>query len=303
MIPVHDRAITAFADDVGSDGPVSVQGCRTRWNLGGSLADGTRLVWGPAGIVEHRPEEMTVRVRTGTPVRELDAALRSVGQHTALPDRGGTVGGAVAVGESHLDVLRRGTVRASVLEVRYVAADGRVVRGGGPTVKNVSGFDLPRLMVGALGTLGLLADVVLRTNPIPRASMWVAGRCDPFAMSLRLIPRTTLLWDGVTSWIHLQGHPRDVAAQRAALGSGWNEAAGPPDLPPHRWSMKPSDLRNLPTTEGHRFVVSIGVGLAFLPSPQPPRSVGDGARLLGARAKAEFDPAGRLNPGRDPARR
>src|SRR4051812_7469403 len=104
---------------------------------------------------------MTVRVRVGTTVAELHEALRAHGQRSALPERGGTVGGAIAVGHNDLHVLGRGRVRDAVLQLRYVSADGRLITGGGTTVKNVSGFDLPRLMVGALGTLGVLAEAVL----------------------------------------------------------------------------------------------------------------------------------------------
>ena len=65
-------------------------------------------------------------------------------------------------------------VRETPLQLRYVSADGRLVTGGGPTVKNVSGYDLPRLFVGSLGTLGLLGEVLLRTDPVPAVSVWLA---------------------------------------------------------------------------------------------------------------------------------
>ena len=106
---------------------------------------------------------MVVTVRAGTTVAELHETLAAAGQTSALPDRGGTVGGAVAVGENRLDRLGRGSARRR-LQVRYVSAEGEIVTGGGPVVKNVSGFNLPKLIVGSLGTLGLIAEVVLRTN-------------------------------------------------------------------------------------------------------------------------------------------
>ena len=74
---------------------------------------------------------------------------------------------SLAVGHSGIRRLGWGPVRDTVLEVRYVSADGRLIKGGGPTVKNVSGYDLPRLFVGSLGTLGIIAEVVLRTRPVP----------------------------------------------------------------------------------------------------------------------------------------
>lgn len=297
-------ALTAFAEEVGSVGPVAVEGGRTRWATGGEAAAGTRLVRAPDGVVEHTPEEMTVRVLTGTPVADLEAALAEAGQRSALPERGGTVGGAVAVAENHLDVALRGQVRATVLQVRYVAADGRLVTAGAPTVKNVTGFDLPRLLTGSLGTLGLPAEVVLRTNPVPAAAVWLSNpeRADAFAVADALRRRATVLWDGTTTWVHLEGHSVDVAAQRRALPGRWEEAEGPPPLPPRRWSLRPSELRGLSPRMG-RFVASVGVGTVFADSPQPPRPLDPAAAALAARAKRLFDPAGRLNPGRDPGRR
>ena len=93
---------------------------------------------------------MTVTVRAGTTTTELTAALTEAGQRCALPERGGTVGGSVVIGENHPEVLGRGWLTSSVLQVTYISSEGKLIRGGGPTVKNVSGFDLPRLIVGSL---------------------------------------------------------------------------------------------------------------------------------------------------------
>ncbi|MET0910575.1 MAG: FAD-binding protein, partial [Ilumatobacteraceae bacterium] len=211
----HDALLLAFAEEVGAHGPVAVRGGGTRWELGGPPAAGTREIGAPAGIVSYAPEEMVVRVRTGTTVAELQAALATRGQRTPLVDRGGTVGGALAAGENDIFVLGRGTLRSSLLQVRYVSADGRIVNGGGPTVKNVTGFDLPRLMVGALGTLGLLAEVILRTNPVPPAAVWLAsGDADPFVVRDAVLRPGAVLWDGTTTWMQLEGHAADIAAER-----------------------------------------------------------------------------------------
>ena len=165
-LKVTDQVLLDFAAEVGESGPVAVEGNRTRWALGGPGTAGTRLINAPTGVVNYVPDEMTVQVRCGTTVEELHALLAEKGQRTGLPERGGSVGGALAVGENSLHVLGRGRVREAALQVRYVSDEARVVTGGGPTVKNVTGFDLPRLLVGSLGTLGLLAEATLRTNPI-----------------------------------------------------------------------------------------------------------------------------------------
>jgi FAD/FMN-containing dehydrogenase len=241
-------AVDAFAAEVGpaSAGPVAAVGGRTQWDVGGPL-DPTvpvREVRAPAGVVAVEAADMTVRVRAGTTVGELDDALASAGQTVALPAWPGvTVGGVLAVGRSGLRHLGWGPVRDTVLEVRFVSADGTVVKAGGPTVKNVSGFDLCRLLVGSVGTLGLLAEVVLRTRPLPAAERWVAGEADPFTLVRRLHRPASVLWDGTTTWVLLDGHPADVEAQAALAGLA--DAPGPPELPPHRWSLRPSDLRSL----------------------------------------------------------
>jgi len=219
-MPTIDSVITDFADAVGAKDAVAVEGGRTRWSSGGPAAEGVRLVRAPEGIAAHQPEELTVRVRAGTSVAELHAALARAGQRTALPERGGTVGGAVAVGENDYRVLGRGTVRSAVLQVRYISHDGRIISAGGPTVKNVSGFDLPKMIVGSLGTLGLVAEVTLRTNPIPPLSIWLC--CDDtnaFAVRDALLAPSAVLWNGTSTWVLLEGHPPDVQHQSAVLAA------------------------------------------------------------------------------------
>lgn len=300
LLTVDDPVLIDFASEIGSEGPVAVEGGRTRWELGGPLDAGTRVVPAPSGIVEYVPDEMTVTVRCGTSVAELHAALAERGQRTALPERGGTVGGALAVAENGLHVLGRGRVREAALQVRYVSDDGRLVTGGGPTVKNVTGFDLPRLLVGSLGTLGLLAEVILRTNPIPAVSVWVASDdADPFAVQDTVLRPSAVLWDGARTWVELEGHGAEVEAERDRLGSigSWQADEGPPARPEHRWSLPPSELRDHERF-GSSFVASIGVGTVWASEAQPARAVDPVVARLATRLKHQFDPRGRLNPGR-----
>jgi glycolate oxidase FAD binding subunit len=322
VLEVSDPVLLDFARVVGEVGPVAVAGGRTRWELGGRLDPGTRELAAPSGIVAHIPAEMTVKVRAGTAVADLHRELADRGQRTALPERGGTVGGAVAVGENHLDRRIRGTVATCVLQVRYVSAEGRMVTGGGPTVKNVTGYDLPRLMTGALGTLGLLAELILRTNPIPSVSRWVVcDEADPFALDDLLLRPSAVLWDGGRTWVHLEGHGPDVDADLARLSqlAPFSEVGGPPVLPPRRWSLPPARLRSLgsgrATPEGipaspqdavaragglpvAPFVASVGVGTVWASSPTPVATPDPVAAGVSRRLKANFDPTGRLNPGR-----
>jgi glycolate oxidase FAD binding subunit len=305
--PVSGSALAVFAAEVGpaEAGPVVAVGGRTQWDVGSAVRarDGAavREVRPPAGIVAVEAADMTVRVRAGTAVADLDDALAEVGQTVALPPwPGATVGGVLAVGHSGIRQLGWGPVRDTLLEVRYVSAEGAVVKAGGPTVKNVSGFDLCRLLVGSLGTLGLIAEVVLRTRPLPAAERWLSGPVDPFALARTLYRPASVLWDGTSTWVLLDGHPDDVASQARVSGLA-DAPAGPPDLPPHRWSLRPADLRSFAAEGGPgRFVAQVGVGVAHASATQPPRPVAAEVVALHRRIKHLFDPAGRLAPGRDP---
>ena len=181
------------------------------------------------------PPTWTIRVGAGTPVEELDAALAEAGQRANLPVApGATVGGVLAVGRDDVHALGRGRLRDALLEAVYVADDGRLVTAGGPTVKNVSGFDLCRLLVGSLGTLGLLGEVILRTWPRPAAQQWLAGPCDPVSLRRSMYWPSSILWDGEMTWVHLEGHESDVKSEAELARLLGCEA--------HWWTATPAGL-------------------------------------------------------------
>ena len=290
--------LESFAAEVGADGPVAVEGGRTHWDIGGSCPEGTRLVRAPVGVRGFDPADMTIRVGAGTPVEELDAALAEAGQRVNLPlAPNATVGGVLVVGRDDEYALGRGRLRDALLEAVYVADDGRLVKAGGPTVKNVSGFDLCRLLVGSLGTLGLVGEVILRTWPRPAAQQWMAGRCDPSELRRRLYWPSSILWDGQTVWLHVEGHEADVEAEaEVARSLGCETVDGPPPMPEFR----------VPTgaleAQGFRgpYLAQVGTGLAYVSEPGSLPEPDPGVVALHQRLKAQFDPRGRLNPGRDP---
>ena len=280
--------LSELAAAVGPAGPVTITGLGTR----GGPVPGVPCVRAPAGIEWMAPDEMTVACGAATPVDELAAALAEHDQLVALPG-GGTVGGALASGRSGIERLGRGPVRDALLQAHVVTADGAVAKVGGPTVKNVSGFDLCRLLVGSCGTLAFIGAVILRTRPRPAVTRWFAGPADPFALLPRLHRPTSLLWDGTMTWLCLEGHGDDVAAQ--AERAGLPEVAGPPPLPTAgRVSLPPADLRELTG----RFVAEVGVGIVHLDEPVAAPALTPEVAELHRRIKAEFDPTGRLNPGR-----
>ncbi len=285
--------LTAFAAEVGGpdSGDVTIAGSSTR---GGGVS-GVRRVSAPAGIESVQPDEMIVSCGARTLVADLNAALAEVGQCVTLPATG-TVGGALAVGYSDVRRLGYGPVRDSLLQAHYVSAAGDVVKAGGPTVKNVSGFDLCRLLVGSRGTLGFIGAVILRTRPLPDVSQWFSTSTDPWIVFASLYRPVSVLWDGATTWALLEGHPDDVREQAAAVSLA--QAAGPPPLPTaSRWSLSPSELRTLAGSRG--FVAEIGVGVVHHSVQATVRPQQAAALALHRRLKAEFDPTQRLNPGLD----
>jgi glycolate oxidase FAD binding subunit len=296
-----------FAEEVGPDGPVVAVGGRTQWAVGGPPDPTARQVRAPAGVISHQPAEMIVRVRAGTPIAELQEMLASAGQMVPLdpadPERA-TVGGVLAVGRSGLRRLRYGPIRDAVLETVYVSAEGQLIKAGAPVVKNVSGYDLCRLLVGSLGTLGLLAEVVLRVQPRPAASeWWWSSGVDPFAACSQLFRPSSVLWDGESTWVLLEGHPADIAAEAARLDGSFAPVDAPPPRPNHRCSVRAGQLREfLASRSPRRFLAEVGVGTVHLADPEDGGApvIDPVAARLNAEVKARFDPRGRLNPGRRP---
>jgi glycolate dehydrogenase FAD-binding subunit len=122
-----------------------------------------------ARIVEHAPSDQIVVVEAGLTLGELQKALASHRQRLALdpplPERK-TLGGIIAANTYGPRRARFGSVRDLLIGISFVRADGTLAHGGGKVVKNVAGFDLPKLMVGSLGTLGLIATATFRLHPL-----------------------------------------------------------------------------------------------------------------------------------------
>lgn len=127
-------------------------------------------------LVDHAPADQVVTAQAGMTLAALAAVLARHGQRLALdapfPARA-TVGGVVAANAFGPRRARYGAPRDLVLGVSLVRSDGTAVRGGSKVVKNVAGFDLPRLMVGSLGTLALLTEVTFRLHPLPETEATV----------------------------------------------------------------------------------------------------------------------------------
>ncbi len=132
---------------------------------------------GLARVLEYKPDDLTVSLEAGLSAGALAASLSPRRQQLPLDPpgwTGRTLGGLVATNAHGPLRARYGTLRDLLLGVRFVQADGVLTWGGARVVKSVSGYDIPKLMVGALGTLGVLVELTLRLHPMPdREGTWL----------------------------------------------------------------------------------------------------------------------------------
>lgn len=185
---ITDRILAASAERT----PLRIRGTGSKdfygESLQGEVLDTTALT----GITSYEPTELVVTARAGTPLAELEAALAEKHQCLAFePPRfgtqgGGTVGGMVAAGLSGPSRASVGGVRDYVLGAEIINGRGELLTFGGQVMKNVAGYDVSRLMVGALGTLGLITQVslkVLSTAPA-EATLMCTGLSQQVALDL-----------------------------------------------------------------------------------------------------------------------
>lgn len=165
----------ALADIVKSaKGPLAIQGGGTR----GLLPEGEVLsVAGLSGITLYEPGALTMVAQAGTPISEIETALAAENQRlafepmdhrTLLGTKGApTLGGVISANVSGPRRIQGGSARDYALGVRFVDGTGTVIKNGGRVMKNVTGYDLVKLMCGAFGTLGVLTEISLKVLPVP----------------------------------------------------------------------------------------------------------------------------------------
>ncbi len=124
-------------------------------------------------VVEHAWADMTATVEAGCTLQQLQQTLAEHGQRLALdplwPEQA-TIGGILATNDSGPLRIRFGSLRDLVIGITLVLPDGTLAKSGGKVVKNVAGYDLPKLATGSLGTLGIITQAIFRLHPVPRES-------------------------------------------------------------------------------------------------------------------------------------
>jgi len=178
-------------------------------------------------IVEHAPSDQIIVVEAGITLAALQRAVAVHGQRLALdpplPERR-TIGGLVATNGFGPRRTRYGSLRDLIIGVSLVRADGVPARGGGKVVKNVAGFDLPKMMVGSLGTLGLVATATFRLHPLPERDVTLVarGRTARGVRDLASAMRAAQLEPAAVAAL-LQGQLFDVAIRFEGFEAGVKE--------------------------------------------------------------------------------
>lgn len=183
MEPVLQQMMERVRDAAARQAPLRIRGGGSKDFHGGVPLQGEELdTRAYRGIVSYEPSELVVTARAGTPLAEVETLLAEHGQCLAFEPPhfgpGATVGGMVAAGLSGPARASVGAVRDFVLGVQLINGRAEHLTFGGQVMKNVAGYDVSRLMVGAWGTLGLLTQVSLKVLPLAPAEATLRFACD-----------------------------------------------------------------------------------------------------------------------------
>ena len=280
------------------------------------------------------PDDLTVVLGPGAPVEVVEAMLSERNQTLGMPEVPGpaTIGGVIASGASGLRRGRLYSTRERVLEVTMVTGDGRLVRSGGRVVKNVTGYDLHRLAVGAFGSLGVIVSVCLKLWPPPPGSATVLiDDLDQAGLVAR--PLAILDVDGQLK-VYLQGTEAEVDAQSARLAGKTTAGLDWPADPVGKWqwslrvppALIGAAVENLPPDWSYLAIHGVGEVRAASESPAAAAEIRQWAESMGGHLVmvrgdpglidpwgtpppglgrqhdliSQFDPKRILNPGRLP---
>jgi glycolate oxidase FAD binding subunit len=209
--------------------PLAIRGGGSKRFYAGEPQGEPLDVTGHRGIVSHEPTELVITARAGTPLAEIETALAEKDQMLGFepPHFGNnaTLGGAIACGLSGPRRPYTGSARDFVLGVKIINGKGEILKFGGQVMKNVAGFDLSRLMVGAFGTLGVLLEVSLKVLPRPAREITLALEMDAAGAIAKMntwaaqpLPLSAAAHVGDTLYVRLSGSESGLRAAQIRLG-------------------------------------------------------------------------------------
>lgn len=267
-------------------------------------------VRGHSGVVTYEPSELVVTARSGTRLKDIETLLDDNGQMLAFePPRFGedaTVGGTVACNMSGPRRPYAGAARDFVLGTRVINGRAEALRFGGEVMKNVAGYDVSRLMAGALGTLGVLLEVSLKVLPRPEVETTRCFDLEPVqaidqmnALAGRPLPVSAMAWVDGRMYVRLSGSETGVSSAAAEIGGDLPDTPGADpfwtDLREHhlpffeargvlwRISVPPASR---PLSVDGQWLIDWGGGQRWLWTDADPDSVRRGAVAAGGHAIA-----------------
>jgi glycolate oxidase FAD binding subunit len=234
---IRADSAAAVQEAVRSSGRLHVRGGGSKTALSAPLPGAGLLdLSGLNGLLEYEPGEFVFTALAGTPLRTIEAELARHGQYLPfnppLAAEGATLGGTVAAGLSGAGRQRYGGLRDFLLGARFVDGQGRLIRSGGKVVKNAAGFDQHKLLIGSLGSLGVLVELSFKVFPQPPAYGTLRVEVASVAEGVALLRRlATTRFDlealdlapaerGAAVYVRLGG-PAGVLPQRLQMLAAW----------------------------------------------------------------------------------
>ncbi|MFT5220826.1 MAG: glycolate oxidase FAD binding subunit [Planctomycetota bacterium] len=234
QVDIEAELCTQVAAVAAAGGQIEIVGSGSKRFYGEPVEALAVEVAAHSGVIDYDPAELVITLRAGCRLAEVEQLLADNGQMFAFepPHLGedATIGGMVASGLAGPRRAYAGSIRDYVLGVKIIDGRGQVQQFGGRVIKNVAGFDLSRLMVGSLGTLGILLEVSIRVIPVFECEVSLAFEHDELKQHLHWVndiagspfPLSASTWQSVghsgQSLIRLSGSEQGVAAATAKLG-------------------------------------------------------------------------------------
>ncbi len=304
----HDSSAEVRArvlDAIGRRTPLAILGGGTKHFLGREAQGGPLALGDHRGVIDYHPEELVLTARAGTPLAELETLLAEHDQMFAFepPHFGAaaTLGGTIAANLSGPRRAYAGAARDFVLGVRVVNGRGEILRFGGEVMKNVAGYDLSRLVTGAMGTLGVILDVSLKVLPRPRETVTLVQSLAPRVAVENLcrwaaapLPISASCVEEGRIYVRLSGTTSALAKARATIGGEvlddadtfWREVREQQrpffggDAPLWRISVAPAATLDLPGEP----LIEWGGALRWLKSDAPAEAIRAAAAKCGGHA-------------------